>query len=153
MISPLIIYVTDMPKRPGTDIAWDWVVLGAFFSCRTGSYMDQQFVCIYIQCVAASWLCTVYVCLSVILPNYCLTSLSLVTWGSCVAVLQVLVDLSRVDKKSYCQSWAWNPMVNLWIMSSHLHLSFTKWSRKANDFFLWLLRGARTKYVNWIGTW
>lgn len=68
--------------------------------------MKQQFVCIYIQSVAASWLCTVYVWLSVILPNYCPASLSLVTWGSCIAILQVLVDLSRVDKKNYCQSWA-----------------------------------------------
>lgn len=62
------------------------------------------------------------------------------TWGSCVPILQVSVDLSRVNKKNCCQSWDWNPAVT----SGSLLLTFYHLQTQAGSqmiFFLSLLRG------------
>lgn len=126
-----------------------WRGAGCFLLIKNG-ILHGTIICIYIQLcnLLAAW-CHLTV---IILLYYCPANLSPVTWRCCVPVLQVSVDLSRVNKKNCFQSWDWSPIIT----SRPLLLTFYHLQTQAEsqmDFFLSLLKGTRTKYINWIGVW
>lgn len=90
-------------QRDHVDSGCDWT--NSLANGYVPTWNNSLFI--FILNVAASWLCTVDVCLSIISLHYCPT-VSAVMWGDCVALLYVCVQLFSLSKKNYSRIWAWN---------------------------------------------